>query len=116
VDGTVLKSLATLTHTISCGPEIISPAVLPVTNARIEWNPVVNELDHDTAQCGFSNNLTIAAYQVIVGDFQIILPADSTGVTVPPEFLEPNTLYLFEVLAIEAGGNQTITESSFTTQ
>lgn len=116
VDGTVLKSVATLTHTIPCGPEIISPAVLPVTNARIEWNPVINELDHDTAQCGFSTNLTIEGYQVIVGDFQIILPADATGVTVPPEFLEPNTLYLFEVLAIEAGGNQTITESSFTTQ
>jgi hypothetical protein len=116
VDGAPLKSVATLTHVIPCGPEIISPAVLPVTNARIEWNTVVNELDHDTGQCGFSTNLTIAGYQVIVGDFQIILPADATGVTVPPEFLEPNTLHLFEVLAIEEGGNQTITESSFTTQ
>jgi hypothetical protein len=116
VNGTVLKSVATLTHTIPCGPEIISPAVLPATNAVIEWNPVVNELDHSTAQCGFSTNLTIAGYQVIVGDFQIILPADATKVTIPPEFLEPGTLYLFEVLAIEAGGNQTITEGSFTTQ
>jgi hypothetical protein len=33
-----------------------------------------------------------------------------TKVTVPPEFLEPNTDYKFEVLAIEAGGNQSITE------
>jgi hypothetical protein len=31
-------------------------------------------------------------------------------VTVPPEFLEVGTVYKFEVLAIEAGGNQTITE------
>ena len=116
VDGTVLKSVATLTHTIPCGPEIISPAVLPATNAVIELNPVVNELDHATAQCGFSANLTIAGYQVIVGDFQIILDADATSVTIPPEFLEPGTLYLFEVLAIEAGGNQTITEGSFTAQ
>ena len=34
---------------------------------------------------------------------------------VPPEFLEPGTAYTFEVLAIEAGGNQTITAGSFVT-
>jgi hypothetical protein len=32
---------------------------------------------------------------------------------VPSEFLEPNTKYKFEVLAIDAGGNQTLTERSF---
>ena len=105
-----------LSHTIPCGPEIISPAILPVNAAKIEWNAVVNELDHDTAECGVSTDLEIAGYQVIVGTFQIILPASATAVTIPPEFLEPNTAYLFEVLAIEASGNQTITEGSFTTQ
>jgi hypothetical protein len=53
---------------------------------------------------------------VIVEKFLITLPASKTRVTVPPEFLEPNTVYLFEVLAIEEGGNQTITESSFETE
>jgi hypothetical protein len=36
---------------------------------------------------------------------------------VPPQFLEPGKEYKFEVLAIEAGGNQTITEGGpFRTQ
>jgi hypothetical protein len=36
-------------------------------------------------------------------------------VTVPNELLEPGTEYTFEVLAIEEGGNQTITEGCFVT-
>lgn len=44
------------------------------------------------------------------------VPAATTRVKVPPEFLEAGTDYIFEVLAIEAGGNQTITEGSFRTQ
>jgi hypothetical protein len=34
---------------------------------------------------------------------------------VPPDFLEPGTDYLFQVFAIEVGGNQTITEGVFDT-
>jgi hypothetical protein len=36
-------------------------------------------------------------------------------VTVPPEFLKPGTAYKVEVLAIAENGNQTITESEFST-
>jgi hypothetical protein len=36
-----------------------------------------------------------------------------TSLRVPSEFLERNVRYKFEVLAIEAGGNQTLTERSF---
>jgi hypothetical protein len=35
---------------------------------------------------------------------------------VPEEFLEDGTEYKFEVLAIEASGNQTITEGAFETE
>ncbi len=35
--------------------------------------------------------------------------------TVPPEFMDPGTEYKYEVLAIEASGNQTITEREFET-
>ncbi len=48
-------------------------------------------------------------------DEDVDVPASVTSVTVPPEFLEPDTEYDFEVLAIEESGNQTISESSFTT-
>jgi hypothetical protein len=59
-------------------------------------------------------------HEVIVegGDlnFDVVIPAAAgTMVTVPPEVLEPGADYLFEVLAIEKGGNQTITEGCFAT-
>jgi hypothetical protein len=116
VEGASLKSMATLSHVIPCGPEIDSPGVLNLNMAKIEWNEVTNELDPATGECGESTDLDIVGYQVIVDTFQVTLPASATSVTVPPEFLEPNTMYLFEVLAIEASGNQTITEGSFMTQ
>jgi hypothetical protein len=47
--------------------------------------------------------------------FSVDLPASTTSVTVPAEFLEPGTQYKVEVLAIEASGNQTITEVEFMT-
>jgi hypothetical protein len=42
-------------------------------------------------------------------------PYQDLGVTVPPEFVAslPRGTHGFEVLAIEAGGNQTITAGSF---
>ena len=116
VEGASLKSTATLSHVIPCGPEIVSSETLPFNMARIEWNAVINRLDPATEECGGSTDLDIVGYQVIVDTFQVTLPASATSVTVPPEFLEPNTVYLFEVLAIEASGNQTITEGSFMTE
>jgi hypothetical protein len=116
VEGASLKSTATLSHVIPCGPEIVSSETLPFNMARIEWNVVINRLDPATEECGESTDLDIVGYQVIVDTFQVTLPASATSVTVPPEFLEPNTMYLFEVLAIEASGNQTITEGSFMTE
>ena len=116
VEGASLKSTATLSHVIPCGPEIVSSETLPFNMARIEWNAVINRLDPATEECGGSTDLEIVGYQVIVDTFQVPLPASATSVTVPPEFLEPNTMYLFEVLAIEASGNQTITEGSFMTE
>jgi hypothetical protein len=116
VDGGMLKSMATLSHKIPCGPEIVSPEVLNLNMAKIEWTPVTNGLDPATEECGESTHLDIVGYQVIVGTFQVTLPASATQVTVPPEFLEPSTVYLFEVLAIEKSGNQTITEGTFETE
>jgi len=66
---------------------------------------------------GFPNEpIQIVGYQVIVEPtFQLTLPATARSVTVSPEFVQ--TLgpgpHAFEVLAIEASGNQTLTEGSF---
>jgi Fibronectin type III domain len=92
---------------------IVSPqegtAVDP-SHAVIDWNPV-------TSPAG----IQIVGYEVVIEKdavhvFDVKLPASVTSVTVSPEFLQPGTDYSFEVLAIEVGGNQTITEGSFVTQ
>lgn len=114
VEGDNLVGTATLTHNIPDGPVIVSPLqgdVVDPNNTVINWNAV-------TTPAG----IQIVGYQVIVEGgnpsrtFDVNLPGTATSVTVPPEFLEPGTEYIFEVLAIEIGGNQTISEGSFSTQ
>ncbi len=122
VDGKTLNGKAKLTHSIPAGPEIALPAEgaaldpnLPVV---IDWQPVTGAFP------GTDSAVTIAGYQVIVDRvkpqplrvFSVDLPATVTQVTVSPEFIQANAEYTFEVLAIEAGGNQTISVSSFTTK
>jgi hypothetical protein len=101
---------AMLTHAIPAGPSNVS-AVLGAGNSLvISWNGVTGP------PAGFPNRpITIAGYQVIVGSFQVTLPATKRSVTVSPEFVESLTTgdHEFEVLAIEAGGNQSITEGTF---
>jgi hypothetical protein len=107
-DGKSLKATATLTHNIPDGPEILFPQegdVVRRTNTVIRWNPV-------TSPAG----IKIVSYQIVVDGgnpsrrFDVTVPGTATSVMVPPQFLKAGTEYNFEVLAIEAGGNQTITE------
>jgi hypothetical protein len=85
-----------------------------VEDAVIAWEPVASTIFG-------SMDVEIVGYQVIVDHddsgrtFQVDLPGDVTEVTVPVEFLEEEAEYSFEILAIEASGNQTITESCFVT-
>ena len=133
VGNQMLKSTDTLTHDIPCGPEVVSPAEGAMVNQPvvIDWEKVTKEFDPDSDpnfdpdnDCKESSVLEIVGYQVIVEQqkpqtpplvFSVFLPADTTEVTVPPEFIEVDTKWKFEVLAIEASGNQTITEGSFET-
>lgn len=113
VEGDQLVGTAMLTHAIPEGPVLVSPeedAVINRNRAVIKWNSVADP-----------PGSKIVEYQVIVEredplrEFSVRVPATVTSVTVPPEFLEPNTEYKFEALAIKAGGNQTISERSFET-
>ena len=99
---------ATLTHDIPAAPQILTPeegVLVDPDDAVISWDPV-------TEPAG----IEIAGYQVTVerGDrarsLSLELPPETTSVLVPPDFLEPGTDYLFQVFAIEVGGNQTITQ------
>jgi hypothetical protein len=109
VDGTLLESTARLSHAIPAGPDV--SAELDESEVTIRWKAVTSPPK------GFpAKSIKIVGYQVIVGSFQVTLPASSRSVEVPEEYvrtLKPGPQG-FEVLAIDAGGNQTITAGSFT--
>jgi hypothetical protein len=112
-DGDELEGNAKLTHNLPDAVVIVSPAdgTADPDDTVVEWDPV-------TGPAG----VEIAGYQVTVERedpvrvFSVDLPATSTSVTVPAGFLEPGTEYTLEVLAIETGGNQTVTVGFFETE
>lgn len=109
VDHQELEGTGTLTHAIPAGPAVWATFVAP-DRLTIAWNPVV------APPPGFpAVPITIQGYQVLVGAFHVTVPSGTTSVTVTPEFVAalPAGVQPFEVLAIEVGGNQSITESSF---
>jgi hypothetical protein len=121
--GVMLRSEATLTHHIPAGPEVTAPADATVFSAGavvvIDWNAVTEPILPDLGP------VTIVGYHVIVEEdtgaevtptVDVDVHADVTSLTVPPEFLKPATVYRFEVLSTEEGGNQTITEGFFCTE
>ena len=112
-EGDQLWGNVRFTHVIPAGPEITLPvpvedgctANVPIP-AVIAWNDVTTTIK--------GQPLEVDRYEVIVetdnedANFDVHLPVGSaTSVTVPSEFLEPGRDYVFEVLAVEAGGNQT---------
>jgi len=121
-EGERLYGNVRFTHVIPAGPVITLPvpagedectANVPIP-AVIAWNDVTTTIK--------GQPLDVDRYEVIVetdnedANFDVHLPVGSaTSVTVPSEFLEPGRDYVFEVLAIEAGGNQTISEGCFAT-
>jgi Fibronectin type III domain len=113
VEGEKLVGTATLTHDIPNGPSNV--VATPMGGSLlISWTAPTDSL---------AGQSTIVGYQVIVERadndqlgaatrvFDVKLP-NVTSVTVPAQFLESNTEYKFEVLAIETGGNQSITEGT----
>lgn len=115
---------ALLTHDIPAGPKLVSPAdgaTVPVRGVVARWKPVTRTITGDPVQ--------IIAYQLIVekdaephrhmiGKFglSIYVPRNVTSIDVPDGFLEPKTVYQWEVLAIERSGNQTLSSGSFRTR
>lgn len=109
VEGEELEGTATLSHEIPTPPEIVSPpdgGLVDPDNTVIEWSHPGNG---------------VASFQVIVepvdggASMTVDLSASTTSLKVSPEFLQGNTDYKFEVLAISENGNRTITESTFKT-
>lgn len=110
VDGDEIEGESDFTHAIPDGPDVQTQQG-PDHFLKITWTDVTGPPP------GFPDeDIVIDGYQVIVGSFEVTLPASANSVTVPPEYvasLGPG-VHDFEVLAIEEGGNQSITEGIFT--
>lgn len=120
--GTEFEGSANLTHKVPAGPEIIAPKAGTIVPhdapLLIRWKKVTRAILPSLGP------VEIVGYHALVVDVtQPVLPpgqtktsldADlsksETSFVVPKQYLEPNRIYEFEVLALEKGGNQTITE------
>ncbi|NOT54092.1 MAG: hypothetical protein HOP18_05760 [Deltaproteobacteria bacterium] len=118
--GEIIVGKTTLTHNIPAGPRLVSPLqggpLQDPNNTVIVWEPVPPP-----------NGSPIIGYQVLVVNantgfvglpkvtLDVMMPATATRMVVPPGFLLRDTEYEWEVLAIEAGGNQTLSTSFFRT-
>jgi hypothetical protein len=111
---------ARLTHNLPDGPKLVSPlegdGPQDPDNTVVEWEPVDPP-----------NGSPIIGYQVLVVQpdtglralpkimLDVTMPPSAASLAIPPGFLQPNTEYEWEVLAIEASGNQTLSSDFFTT-
>jgi hypothetical protein len=120
--GVEFEGEARLTHKIPAGPEITAPGdgdVVPHdAPLLIRWTKVTGPILPGLGP------VEIVGYHVVVvdvtvpelppGKLKTALDADlskrENTFLVPKQYLEPNRIYEFEVLATEKGGNQTITE------
>ena len=120
LDGEIYVGSAQLTHDLPDGPVLVSPiegaAPQDPANTVVRWRRVPT-----------ANRSPIIAYQVLVVEpdtgitalpkvtLDVMMPPTANRLRVPPGFLKPGTEYEWEVLAIERGGNQTLSSSTFTT-
>ncbi len=120
LEGENFIGTAALTHNLAAGPELVSPidgaTQVDPNHAVMTWKPV-----------SAANGSPIIGYEVLIVQRQssfpaipkvaldIMMPATATSLAVPPGFLLRGTEYEWEVLAIEAGGNQTLSTAFFRT-
>jgi hypothetical protein len=126
-DGVEMIGETTLTHDVPKGPVLIEPAEDAVVSADedlvFSWEPVTETIEDEP--------VTITHYQLIVelandeiedhagwgrSELSMHVPATTTSLRVPSEFLEAGSPYEWEVLAIEESGNQTLSARSFDTE
>jgi hypothetical protein len=119
-EGVKLAGRAEFTHVLPAGPVLVTPVPMRDEECAtdvaiptlIAWEPVTTTF--------FGEPLDVTGYEVIIegedSTFDVHIPASAgTQITVPAEVLHPGTEYAYEVLAIEEGGNQTISETCFVT-
>jgi len=130
-DGTILVGGATFTHDVPAPPTITSPKIAEEPRGT-KRNPVSRDnlvIGWDRVRKTVAGGpVDITGYEVIVTKeveddpngfsrptYDVHVPATVNSLSVPKEFLEPNTVYELEVLALEQSGNQTISVGFFMT-
>jgi hypothetical protein len=130
IEGDEIEGETYFSHVIPCGPEI--DAEIVGGNVVISWTDPVTVVDPVATGNGpeemcvdpevLDQELEIVAYEVILESdatqFTFELEAEAlidTELVIPLTLLEADTEYEYEVIVIEASGNQTITESDFCT-
>lgn len=131
-EGIGLTGAATFSHKVPAEPHIVAPALaedeetavatlIPTTDLVVRWDNVTQTVNGDPTH--------ISGYEVIITKvdhddphgysrpiFDVHLLPDHNSLSVPPEFLQPDTVYELEVLALEESGNQTISVGFFQTE
>ncbi len=120
LDGETLIGAARLTHDLPAGPVLVSP----IEGDR-KQNP--NDTVVRWKRVPPANASPIIGYQVLVVrpetgmkaipavTLDVMMPPTADRLRVPRGFLESRTEYEWEVLAVEEGGNQTLSSSTFVT-
>jgi hypothetical protein len=122
-EDSTFRGVAFLSHKVPAGPEVLAPEdgdVVPADqNLLVRWTKVTDPIIPELGP------VSVVGYHVVIADatntepfppgkipaqFDVDLPGSATSLWVPKQFLRPNRIYEFEILATEAGGNQTITE------
>ncbi len=116
MEGEILVGRARLTHALPAAPLLVLPiddddSVDP-DNTVIQWQLVPDPPGSRI----FSYQVVVEREKPSLRVFTADVGPATTSVTVPPEFMQPGTAYKFEVLAIEASGNRTISEREFETE
>ena len=128
-DGTILSGTARFTTVVPRAPKILAPQstmdekgalpTVPHEDLTVRWEPVSEARD--------GRPVDIVGYEVILVNegwegsddsyarpvYDVHTGPDRTELRVPKEFLDPDTTYEIEILAIEASGNQTIAGASY---
>ena len=115
---------AVFSHLIPDGPELKYPtdkAVVSADGFVASWGKVTKSIKGEPVE--------IIGYQLIIErdaeptprmigkwGLSMYLPASTTSMSIPREFLQPATKYKWEVLAIEKCGNQTLSSGEFSTK
>jgi hypothetical protein len=131
-DGTTLSGSATFTHDVPAPPTITAPSLaddprgtkknpVSIEDLEVRWDDVTETVDGEP--------VNITGYEVIITKevaddpngfsrptYDVHVPPTAHSLSVPEEFLEANTVYELEVLALEVSGNQTISVGFFRTQ